>query len=115
MKHREKLMFLNVENSHLERCLQEANQALKLADSHLQQEIGKIKLNLEREYNRRLEHDRRQHQYELSQLRERLTSETEKQRLVTSPSQLSDSSIQDTEEIKDMRRIEMDRLYRKAN
>jgi hypothetical protein len=100
----EKLNSLEAEKSELEQRLKEANQALDLADSHLQQEIEKIKFNLEQEYNRRYEHDQKQHQHNL------LPKEIEKQQSINS----SDNSLQDTEEIKKMYRTEIDRLYRKT-
>ncbi|CAF4368109.1 unnamed protein product, partial [Adineta steineri] len=81
-EYEEKILSLESEKCKFEQRLQEANQALDLADSHLQQEIEKIRLSLEQEYNRRYEHDQRQHQHELAQLRKELTNPTEKQHVV---------------------------------
>jgi hypothetical protein len=85
---------------------------LNLADSHLKQEIEKIKLNLEQEYNRRYERDQKQHQYDLNQLRQQLTNEFEKQKLNIPIIPQPNTSAQDIEEIKKMYRTEIDRLYR---
>jgi len=108
--YREKLKSLEAEKYELEQRLQEANQALDLADSHLQQEIEKIKLNLEQEYNRRYANNQKQHPHNLQQL----PKEIEKQQSIISPIYSSDHSLQDTEEIKKMYRTEIDRLYRKT-
>ncbi|CAF4298949.1 unnamed protein product, partial [Rotaria sordida] len=54
----------------------------------------------------------KQHQYDLNQLRQQLTNEFEKQKLITTPIIQTNTSIQDIEEIKKMYRIEIDRLYR---
>ena len=97
----------------MEQRLQDANQALDLADSHLEKEIEKIKLSLEQEYNRRYEQDQKQHQHDLQQSRQALTKEIEKQRIVISPTNVSNVSLQDTEEIKQLYRAEIDRLCRK--
>ncbi|CAF3549990.1 unnamed protein product [Adineta steineri] len=102
----EKILSLESEKCKFEQRLREANQALDLADSHLQQEIQKIRLSLEQEYNRRYEHDQRQHQHELAQLRKELTNPIEKQHVVNT----SNNIYQDTEDIKKMYRTEIDRL-----
>lgn len=104
-------MALENEKNQFEQRLQEANRALDLADSHLQQEIEKIKLSLEQEYNRRYDRDYKQHQHDLNQLRQQLTNDFEKQKALLINTQ-SNTSIQDIEEVKKMYRTEIDRLYR---
>ncbi|CAF4682471.1 unnamed protein product, partial [Rotaria sp. Silwood1] len=111
IEYREKLMSLDIKKNQLEQGLQEATRALNLADCHLQQEISKIKLNLEQEYSRRYEQDLKQHQYELNQLRQKLTKEIENKRKLIAPINLINNSQQDMEEIKKMYRTEIDRLY----
>ena len=113
MAYREKLKSVDAEKCQLEQRLQEANRTLDLADFHLQREIEKIKLSLEQEYNRLYERDQKQHQHDLHQLRQQLTNEIEKQRVVISPVNVSNTSLQETEEIKKMYRTEIDRLYSK--
>jgi C4-dicarboxylate-specific signal transduction histidine kinase len=113
LQFREKLISLETEKCQFEQRLQEANRALSLADSHLKQEIEKIKIGLEQEYNRRYERDHKQHQQDLHQLRQHLTNEIERPRISISPVNLSNTSLQDTEDIKKMYRAEIDRLYRK--
>ena len=95
---KEMLMKKETDYQQLEQRLDEVNRALTLADSHLQEEIEKIKINLEQEYNRRYERDQKQ----LLQL----TNELEKQTTNNS------ASVQDIEEVKKMYRTEIDRLYR---
>ncbi len=102
VEYREKILIIQTEKSQFEQRLQETNRALNLADSHLKQEIEKIKSSLEQEYNRRYERDQKQHQQDLNQLRQQLTNEFEKQ----------NTSAQDIEEVKKMYRTEIDRLYR---
>ncbi len=96
------MVSVDAEKCQLEQRLQEANRALDLADSHLKQEIEKIKTSLEQKYTRLYERDQKQHQHELHQLRQQLISPT-------------NNSLEDIEEIKKMYRIEIDRLYRKIN
>jgi chromosome segregation ATPase len=110
-EYRDKLLSIQTEKSQFEHRLQEANRALSLADSHLKQEIEKIKISLEQEYNRRYDRDQKQHQQEMQQLRQQLTNEFEKQRTVM-PVMQSSTSAQDIEEVKKMYRTEIDRLYR---
>ena len=105
-------MAIETEKSQCEQRLQEANRALNLADSHLKQEIEKIKTGLEQEYNRRYDRDQKQHQQDLSQLRQQLTGEFEKQKASSSIIIQSNTSAQDVEEVKKMYRTEIDRLYR---
>lgn len=100
---------MEAEKNEVEQRLQEANRALNLADSHLKQEIEKIKLSLEQEYNHLYERDQKNHQQDLQQLRQQLTNEFNRQRS-TSP---STNSLQDIEEMQKMYRTEIDRLYRK--
>ncbi|CAF2874197.1 unnamed protein product [Rotaria sp. Silwood2] len=111
-EYREKLMAFDVEKSQFEQRLQQANQALNLADCHLEQEISKIKLSLEQEYSRRYENDLKRHQYELNQLRQKLTKEIENKRKLITPVNAINNSQQDIEEIKKVYRTEIDRLYR---
>ncbi|CAF1465550.1 unnamed protein product, partial [Adineta ricciae] len=108
---REKLLSIQTEKNQFEQRLQEANRALNLADSHLKQEIEKIKASLEQEYSRRYERDQKQHQQELNQLQQQLTNELEKHTMVT-PVMQANTSAQDIEEVKKMYRTEIDRLYR---
>jgi vacuolar-type H+-ATPase subunit E/Vma4 len=108
-EYREQLLALNDEKCQVEQRLQEANQALDLADSHLQEEIEKIKTNLEQEYNRRYERDHKQHQHDLQQL----TNEFNKQRSNSPSTNLSNNSLQDIADVKKIYRTEIDRLYRK--
>lgn len=107
--YREKLVSLEAEKNGVEQRLQSAHRALDLADSHLKQEIEKIKTSLEQEYNHLYEHDQKKHQQELHQLHQQLTNEFNKQRS-TSP---SINSLQDIEEMQKKYRTEVDRLYRK--
>ena len=72
--------------------MNEANRALDLADSHLQQEIVKIKHSLEQEYKRRYEREQQHRQ---------------------STNSLHSNATQEMEEMKKMYRTELDRLYRK--
>jgi chromosome segregation ATPase len=110
-EYHERFLSIETEKTQLEQRLQEANRALNLADSHLKQEIEKIKISLEQEYNRRYERDQKQHQQDLNQLRQQLTNEFEKQKLNT-PIIQTNTSAQDIEEVKKMYRTEIDRLYR---
>jgi len=82
-EYQEKIALIENEKSQLEHRLQQANHALDLADSHLKQEIEKIKTNLEQKYKRRYEHD-------LKQLRQQLTAELDMQNkpIATSQSKL---------------------------
>ncbi|CAM4901377.1 unnamed protein product [Rotaria socialis] len=105
VKYREKFMSVDVQKSQLEQNLQEANRALHLADCHLQQEISKIKVSLEQEYNRRYENDQKRYQNDLNQLRQQLAKEIDNKRSIN-------HSMQDTDELKKMYRTEIDRLYR---
>ncbi len=111
IEYREKLLSIETEKNQFEQRLQEANRALNLADSHLKQEIEKIKISLEQEYNRRYERDQKQHQQDLNQLQQQLTTEFEKQKPIV-PIVQSNASAQDIEEVKKMYRTEIDRLYR---
>ena len=99
------MIALDREKLEVEQRLEEANRALDLADSHIKQEIEKIKLSLEQEYKRRYERDYKQHQYELQQLK----NEFHKQQANNS----SNSTLQEIEEMKKLYRTENDRLYRK--
>ena len=98
----------------MEERLYESNRALDLADSHLQQEIEKIKISLEQDYNRRYEVDQKQHQHELQRLQQEFTSDINKQRVSTVPVASTKTTSQDIEEIKRMYRAENERLYRKS-
>ncbi|CAF1253495.1 unnamed protein product [Adineta steineri] len=111
IEYHDKFVSIQTEKNQFEQRLQEANRALNLADSHLKQEIEKIKLNLEQEYNRRYERDQKQHQNDLQQLRQQLTNDFEKQK-TNLPIIQSHTSAQDIEEVKKMYRTEIDRLYR---
>ncbi|UJR37060.1 hypothetical protein I4U23_029765 [Adineta vaga] len=110
-EYNDKISILETEKRQLEQRLYESNRALDLADSHLQQEVEKIKRSLEQEYNRQYELDQKQHQHEIQQLRQELTNEIEKQRLVTTSITPTKTTIQDIEEIKRMYRTENERLY----
>ena len=99
----EKLNGLETDKRQLQDRLKEAERAVELADAHLKKEIEKIQLSLEQEYSRRYDRDHKQHQQELEKLRLQLT---------TSAIQLRGNSQQETEEIKKIRRAEIDRLYR---
>ncbi|UJR09139.1 hypothetical protein I4U23_013386 [Adineta vaga] len=112
IEYREKLLSIQTEKNQFEQRLQEANRALNLADNHLKQEIEKIKISLEQEYNRRYERDQKQHQQELNQLRQQLTNEFEQQQKPIVAVMQSNTSAQDIEEVKKMYRTEIDRLYR---
>jgi len=101
IEYREKILSIENEKTQLDTRLQEANRALNLADSHLKQEIDKIKASLEQEYNRRYDRDQKQHQHELNQLR--MDFEQQKKSI---------TSEQDIDEMKKMYRTEIDRLYR---
>ncbi|CAF5154849.1 unnamed protein product, partial [Rotaria magnacalcarata] len=109
--YREKLAALETEKTQCEQRLQEVNRALNLADSHLEQEIEKIKISLEQEYNRRYERDHKQYQHDMNQLRQQLTNDFEKQKNLM-PNNQSNTLVQDIEEVKKMYRAEIDRLYR---
>ena len=98
---KEMLSKKETEHHQLEQRLEEVNRALSLADSHLQEEIEKIKNTLEQEYNRRYDRDQKQLQ--------QLNIELEKQKSLV---QLNCTSAQDIEEVKKMYRTEIDRLYR---
>ncbi|CAF1243822.1 unnamed protein product [Adineta ricciae] len=111
-EYRDKLFYLENEKRQLEERLYESNRALDLADSHLQQEIEKIKISLEQEYNRRYELDQKQHEHELQRLRQEFTSGIDKQRVSTVPVASTKTTSQDIEEIKRMYRAENERLYR---
>ncbi|CAF0850375.1 unnamed protein product [Adineta ricciae] len=111
-EYRDKLFYLENEKRQLEERLYESNRALDLADSHLQQEIEKIKNSLEEDYNRRYELDQKQHQHELQRLRQEFTSDIDKQRVSTVPVTSTKTTSQDIEEIKRMYRAENERLYR---
>lgn len=106
MKYREKVISLDFEKRQLQQRLEEMNNALNLADCHLQQEISKVKLSLEHEYNRRVENEQKRFQFELNQLRQQLNNEIDNKRL-------ANNSLEDIEEIKKVYRIEIERLYRK--
>lgn len=98
---KELLTKKETEHQQLEQRFEEVNRALSLADSHLQEEIEKIKNTLEQEYNRRYERDQKQLQ--------QLNIELDKQKSLV---QLNNTSAQDIEEVKKMYRTEIDRLYR---
>lgn len=98
---KELLTKKETEHQQLEQRFEEVNRALSLADSHLQEEIEKIKNTLEQEYNRRYERDQKQLQ--------QLNIELDKQKSLV---QLNNTSVQDIEEVKKMYRTEIDRLYR---
>ena len=83
LEYSEKLISLDTEKmSIMNNVYKKLIEHLILADSHLQQEIEKIKLSLEQEYNRRYERDQKQHQHDLYQLRQQLTNETDKQSII---------------------------------
>ena len=108
------MIKLETEKSEIVQRLEEANRALNFADSHLKQEIEKIKISLEQEYNRRYERDQKQHQQDLNQLRQQLTNEFEKQKATSSiVIQSNMVAAQELDEVKKMYRNEIDRLYRK--
>jgi epidermal growth factor receptor substrate 15 len=111
-EYHERFLSIETEKTQLEQRLQEANRALNLADSHLKQEIEKIKTSLEQEYNRLYERNQKQHQHDLHQLKQQLTNEFNKQRSNNSAINQSNISLQDIEEIKKLYRTEIDRLYR---
>ena len=79
----------------MEQDLNTANQALSMTDAHLKKEIEKIRISLEQEYQRRYE-------------QQQLVNEQEKLRNHYSSTNLQ----QETEEIKQIYRAEMERLYR---
>ena len=83
IEYQEKITLIENDKSQLEHRLQQANHTLDLADSHLRQEIEKIKTNLEQKYKRRFEHD-------LKQLRQQLMAEFDIQNkpIATSQSEL---------------------------